>query len=387
MLIRGEVRFRIECERPEAFINRLRYDIAIIKLIKVNKNVLDFSTDYLSKCTVIDLANKMNVKLNIIYQKGLPVIIKKYRKRTGLLIGAILSLFCICFSSCLIWQVRVEGNTYVASKDIVENLDKLGVSEGRLIDKASLEHIYNSFLIKEPRISWISVNYDGTIAHVEVRETERVPERVDRDRNINIVAKCDGVVKRIDALDGEKAVQIGETVSKGQLLISSFMQTRKTGVIMKAARGSVWAITERTYEIIVPKISKEKKYTSKEKKYYTINVLGKSFELYLYKNYGFKLYDKSITTQQAKITDKLLLPFKITTEKVNEYTEKTREIDLSIAEKISLTELDKRINGELLSAEIVNKNKEVIETDNEYVFTYKMTCIENIAQEKEFQFE
>lgn len=323
----------------------------------------------------------------VLSEKGLPVIFNRIKRRYGLYFGAVVACVIIYFSSVVVWEVRVEGNETVSSADIERVLSSCGFSEGSVKNRSILEKLYNNYLISEPRISWISINFDGTVAHVEVKETKSIPEKLNREKNINIVASSDGVIKRIDVFDGSREVETGETVTKGQLLISSFVDTRKTGTLMKAARGNVWATTIHNYTIYVMKSSSVRNKSGFDECFRYLEVLGYEIPLNATFFNNKKISTTQVKNQRFSILNKYNFPFKITTESKFYYNTKETAIDKNTAKTIAENELKDRISMELNGAEIIKKDLTESEENEMYVFNYELLCIENIAKETEFQFQ
>lgn len=108
-------------------------------------------------------------------------------------------------------------------------------------------------------ISWLSVNVKGCTAHVQVVERKRPPEIVDRNARTNMVAARDGLVTRVEALDGKALVMAGSTVTKGQLLISGVADSKFGVVRFMQGRGRVYARTWYELSVRVPMTAVEKR--------------------------------------------------------------------------------------------------------------------------------
>ena len=370
----------------ENTINRLRSSLPIYSIKKEDLETYVFITGYTYKDVALSILEECKSETVSVQSGGLLFYIDMYKKRAGIWLGIVLSLFLLCISSVLIWEVRVSGNKYVDDADILLPLKQLGIAEGCFIDRDALENVYNSFLINEPRISWISVNFDGTIANVEVKETELPPEKLDRSKNYNIVANCDGTVKRIDVFDGKGEVGAGDFVAKGELLISSFAESRKTGVFMRAARGNVWATTVRNYEISVKKEQLLKKYDNKFKELNSVIMLGRKLPMYMPHDKSNNT-EKSIKRNRAMLFKTFQIPFIIETKTENYWQNEYVSISEKDAGYIAETELDKRIEKDLKNAVIIKKNNITKENESAYIFVYELECYENIACVREFDFE
>lgn len=380
----GKIKYRITCHSPEIFINKLRFFVPINNIVKPDISVIEFTTGYRYRHIVENIAKENNAKAETLWSYGCTVIADKYKKRLGLWLGVLFSIFAISVSSSMIWEVRVSGNENVPKEDIVRQLKLLGVSEGQFINKDILETVYNDFLINEPRISWLSVNFDGTVAKVQVKETNIIPQRSDRERNINIVAKCDGHIRRIDVFDGTAEVVPGEIVTKGQLIISSFVETRKTGEYMRAARGNVWATTLHKYEIIIPKNHSVTNITSDNIKKDSLIVLGKKIPLYFTGINDANDFEVDYKVKQISL---LGINLPVRSERMlysRTITEKNDLTHLS-AKDMAYDELGFRIERDLQNAEIVEIKEECIEEEERYCFVFELICIENISNSVDFE--
>lgn len=383
----GSVCIHIEGIAPEKLIGRLRPGVPMRKIQKTGTNGLQLYVMYRDRKKVEACARDICPNCTVTAEKarGLSVYFEKSRKRPGLYVGALAAFVLVYAAMGRVWDLRVEGNQTVEKADILETLEHLGVHEGMKKQTAELEYIYNSFLLAENRISWIAINYDGMIAHVEVKEAE--PKRLADKRTCNIVAACDGIVRRLDVLDGHAEVPVGETVKKGELLISAFVPTRETGTVMRSARGSVWAQTVHTYEIHISKNVQRKHYGAQKQTGYTVCLLGKELRLYKNNRSSDSLYGKSYERQPYRLFDRMDMPFDLQTETLCPYTFTESAVTLSQAEERASKELARRTEDELADAEIVKRELTYRENGEEYVFLFELTCVENIARSVAFEFE
>lgn len=66
----------------------------------------------------------------------------------------------------------------------------------------------------------MSLNLHGTRLEVQVREAVQPPELTQEEGHYHVVSKADGIVTRVETMDGEAAVKEGDTVTEGEILIS-----------------------------------------------------------------------------------------------------------------------------------------------------------------------
>jgi len=80
------------------------------------------------------------------------------------------------------------------------------------------------------------------VLSIDVRATHEAPWVYDASAEKNVVAAFDGVVTKIVAMEGTPAVQVGDVVQAGDVLIWGYEQ-RGGNLVRRAALGEVWADT------------------------------------------------------------------------------------------------------------------------------------------------
>lgn len=383
--VTGSVKITFECTNPERFINGVRGSYAIRDVERLTDREFCIECSFGDEKSLLRTAQKYSVVVKEKKYKGVLPFVYRYRKRAGIFLGLLMGVFVIWFSSLLVWEVRIEGNENISDEDIASRLESLGFKEGVLKHRVDLDRLHIDYLMSDDRISWIAVNFEGTVAHVEVKETVKAPEKLDKDKTVNIVAKRDGVIVRVDALDGGKEVQTGEVVTKGQLLISAFMETRKSGFVLRSARGNVFAKTVHDFEVRVPLKVWKKNYTGNSKKQTTLYILGKRVPLITFgkKNYEYQDTSKEIT--KLTLFETISFPVRVEIKHKTEYKPEIVTRNENDAKEIAMQKLEEKIEKELVDAKILSKNTDYTLEKNCVVLRCSVECIEDIAKELEFE--
>jgi similar to stage IV sporulation protein len=160
------------------------------------------------------------VSHHTVRRKGLPVLLSRYRRRVGLLIGLLVFVFLTSLSTRYVWEVTVSGNETLTDAEVMACLEDLGCGVGTYIPSVDFYEICHRFLLEKEEVSWISVNMVGTTARVELIESE-TKGNVENGGNgtpSNLIAERDGVVVRTETASGKLSVKAGDAVKKGQLL-------------------------------------------------------------------------------------------------------------------------------------------------------------------------
>ena len=249
-MIGASVRFALEGGFPERFLNEAAARGVSLWDIRQQGIVLTARCKAAQYHRLRPAARAASVRMRVSSRHGLPFVLRPFRKRAGLAVGAVCFIGLLLVLSSRIWTIRVEGNERVGEQAIREVLEPLGVYEGASFAAVDLAQVQLTALEQLPELMWLTVNVQGSTAVIEVKE--RQPSQpIAADGPSNIVATCDGIVTKIDAVTGQAAVKVGDAVTEGTLLISGVMDS-KVGPLLKRAEGVVTARTTRTLTVTVP---------------------------------------------------------------------------------------------------------------------------------------
>ena len=219
-----------------------------------------------------------------------------------------------------------------------------------------------------------------------MQERTKPEKRPDKKDVCNIVARCDGVITRLDVYSGGREVENGETVVKGQLLISSFFETRLSGYLLRRAKGSAFAKTSPVFEMHIPKEYAKETEDMQIHEKNTLSVLDFSFLL----DGGNALLNKRCvslekTSKRLSLFGIIQTPVYIENEKYTvcgtERVKRTKKEAQSIFDS-QYSEWKKSFSQE---AEILSEDFLFEETNDEYIFSCYLSCIENIGVDKPFK--
>lgn len=328
------------------------------------------------------VARKTRCRVRIVRKKGLPFIFNRYKKRKAFVAGAVLFIFAIYLLTMFIWAIEITGNNSVSTAAILENLAEKGVKTGVLKYGVNAEDAINNLMLSIKELGWASIEIKGTKVKVQVVERVLPPELVPKNEPCNIVAKRDGVIKSIIVNDGIEAVKVGDTVTKGQLLISGTIPVKNDPEKNRIVH-SMGVVTARTwYEAESPVLYKEieRTRTGKTANGYSLYVLGKKLHIYS-AGVSFYDYDKIETIKHLSIGKDMILPFGMIIDKYYETQTSERELDETTARQRAVDEALK------IAKKAIPDAAEIIKTDAYFYqgqsgLTVKITveCIEDIGE-------
>ncbi len=318
---------------------------------------------------------------------GLPFLMMKLSRRKGFAIGAILFFVILYLMSSFVWFVDVTGCDRMNPGTILEFAANQGVKAGvprREVDSTSLAR---AILAEFPNLSWVGVHLKGTTVNIEVAE-KALP--LAKSGITHLVAAEDALVTNIIVLAGEPLVSEGDTVAKGQMLV--------TGVIVSPygyeerdrgkrrvinAKGVVMGRVWRTYEGVLELVKEFETETGRVEKAGSLS-FG-PYELRIGpKSAPFQTYaeDKSVWEVSFSGGAKPLLRLSATT-----YRETEKFVEIADKEEVleSLKEaafanVKAKIPG---GAKILDEREELkYSKERKWVYTLTIETLEDIARER-----
>ncbi len=325
-------------------------------------------------------------RLRIIKKRGLPFKLHPLKGRWGVFCGMLFFVFFVSFMGGFIWNVTVIGNETLEASKIVDYLAQNGIRAGARWADTDKENLEFAVMADFEEVAWISINRFGCLAQVEIRETTPKPEIENNNVITNVTAKKDGVIVKVTALGGWSAVEAGDAVTAGDLLISGVYEPDEYSNPQKNhfahAHGSVIAKTDHEITVNIPREQSEKVYTAEEE-YKTLYFFGPEIPLYIDQE---KTNTVSEYQKKYLVLNDFRLPIGIYTETRRTYTEHKYSASDEELRNAAAAELEKREAAELQGCEIIGKNENEQITESGITLTVDYSLLEDIGEEKEIIF-
>ena len=257
---------------------------------------------------------------------GIPLLFERYKYRPGILVGAVIFFVTVLLSGRIVWDIDVTGNKTISDIEIIEALENRGFHPGIFINDVDFDMLQNDCLIDKDELAWVSVNMDGNLARVEVREKRVVPveDPPAEGRFANIIAAEDGMVEICRIKNGKAVVEYGDTVKKGELLVTGVIDVGEDSVRYEYADGEVLAKVYREIVSYVPFEYKQKIPTGEKKREIQLKIFGKSINLSHRGSIDGGIYGT------IKEEEKLSLPFGISLPVWMKNTEYSRLVEKTV---------------------------------------------------------
>lgn len=284
--IRGYVKIRIQGYSPERFLNLCRYHHILIWGLTPNGNAYEMYLTLEAFRKLRPIIRKTHTKVILLERYGLPFFIRRHRKRKTFLAGVLICIGLLFFYSSYIWDIHFEGNEKWTDQMLLEFLDTKEVSPGMPKNKVDCSQIVKDIRAQYDDIVWVSASIDGSRLRIQIKENEDTfreepteekgeghskvpiensPENNEEPPPTDLVASEDGVITSIITRSGVPLVHVGDTVKKGDILVSGRVEVLNdaaevTGYQYQQSDADIYADTQMTYRDQISLTYQEKIY-------------------------------------------------------------------------------------------------------------------------------
>lgn len=337
---------------PERCLNALTFsDLPFWELEKLDEFCVRF-TIYERDWTCVErTATRKQCQVKLVRKRGLRTTFAGISRRPFLFLGVAAAVLTALWIQNYMWFFQVEGTRDLEPDLILRLLDEEGVSFGAYGVGLNAEEVKNRMMLRIPELRWLAVNRDGGIVHVLVAEREEEAVSDDTQGVWNVVAARDGIITSVHVYNGFAQVKPGDTVSRGQLLVSGFADW-ETHIQATHAEAEVYAETMRTCEAVTQVQSSVKIYTGRTEVCKTLifqrnrrKISGNS------SIFGDKC-DKMIQIQQLTLPGGYVLPIWLETVTYSEYELMPVRLTQDQAERILMREVERENAGRMTAGQI-----------------------------------
>lgn len=338
--------------------------------------------------TVRELAEKCGCEAEICRRAGGSMELKKLRRRYVLWALPVLLLGLLLLSSLFVWQIEITGNETVSEIEILNALEDSGVYIGSFHPSFTSDNIRSLVLVKIPELKWISVSVLGSRAVIEVRERTEIPDLLEEDKGVKLIAAHSGIIETLEVLRGYPLLKKGQAALEQETLVDGAVPSSFGDIAILHASGRVFARTWQEITAVLPLEYEAKAPTGKEKTRYALETGGSRINFYSKSRILDVDYDTIISRRRLGVKGLFELPLiwvKETSLAYERVTESRTEDEARlILEQRLEKELSERLGKE---GSVVGSAFTFSLVDGFAVCTLRAECLQNIAQEKEMSAE
>lgn len=383
--LRGYLIISAESFFPERFINLcMRKGIYLWDVKKEGKSKIGLCVSVRGFRRMREPARSTKTRVHIEKRCGLPLFLHKYRHRKAFAAGIVIFLSVVIFLCSFIWSIEIRGLKKIDEKELRNVLNSCGIDIGVIKYNKNITQIKDRILTQIPELSWVWVYINGTRAVVEVKEKTEKPEIVPADVPCNVVAARDGVIYDYIVKRGSTVVKRGDTVKKGDLLISGAVDRGRAGVGFVHSEASVKARTWHEKTDCFDLFKKEEIKSGQFTKRYSLGLFGLKVPLWIGNKEIYERSTEEENVHQLKLWGDFYLPVYFSEKIIEETTEEITSLTEDQAKEYFGNKLFLQIKEELPEGtEIINKQYlHTINKQGKIQVTCIAECVEEISEYK-----
>lgn len=274
-MLQGKVFLELREGNPDRFLNLCQHkNLPIFDFYETQQNESHFYTlkmyarDY-KKLSVILRKTKCRVRIK--KKLGPIFLFGKYRNRLVFLMGGIYFLWFLFVLTTYLWSIEIEGGFCHTKEEMLHYLKENQIMVRQKISRIHCSDIEKKIRLDYPDITWVSVERKGSKLLVSLKEVSQIKKDETYDAPCDLCATTDGIVETILCEQGTAMVHKGDSVKKGDVLISGLIQIQneygeEISSSYVCAKGIIKLKCIKKYTYRLPALRIEKQYTKNERK-------------------------------------------------------------------------------------------------------------------------
>lgn len=296
----GSVHVSFRSPRPERIINAMRKMGLPFRKLFVSDREASFEILFFRRGMLLPFLETVSPTEQItLTERGLPALVRRYRRRWGFFAGIALFFASLLLANCFIWGIDINGVTQDPEL-LFASLSDAGLSPGVWSRNMDTDGLARSFLVLHPEYAYAGIRLIGMRALVELRSAEEIDRTDPAAGYSNLVSEGSGRVLRCEVMAGEKLVRPGDLVKPGDLLVSGIRRTENGSFLPTRARGRVFCETEEAFEVFIPFETKETVFTGREEERESFFLLGRCI-FFTGENSSFADYEKQVFFEPVRL--------------------------------------------------------------------------------------
>lgn len=384
--MRGYLLVHLTGYAPERFLNMCGKRNILIWNLQTTEDGYLFYISVEAYKSLRPILKKTRTKARIKERHGMPFYMYRYRGRKMFVLGVLLFIGMLFYTSRFIWNIEINGNSYLSEETLLEFLAEEEADFGTKIadiDCAKLEETLRS---DYPEVIWTSIKIYGTKLTVDIQESLLSEQSYGaKDEEVcDIVAAKDGIITYMITRHGTPVAKVGAEVKKGDCLVSGEITINSdygevAGYLYERADADINAQVTYTYEELISRSYKEKVYTEEPEQHYAMQI-GDVVIKNPFVATPEGLYDETIENMQLCLGENFYFPLFLKKITYNAYVLEKKEYTEEEAKKVAEAHfLQYLTNLEEKGIQIIGKNVMIKSVNQNYLVSGTVTAVESIV--------
>ena len=333
---------------------------------------------------ILRLCEKRGASVRQIRNNGLYWLGRRLLKRPILVCGMLLLLFLTLWLPGRVLFVRVEGNSAIPTRKILDEAAKCGIGFGATRRDVRSEQVKNRLLGAIQELQWAGINTEGTVAVIQVRERADEQQITENSGFGHIVAVRDGVITSCTATRGSLLCAPGQAVQSGDVLISGYTDCGLT-IRAEQAEGEIYALTSRELDAIMSQERTLRLINTGAAKKISL-LLGKK-RINLWKDSGIwdSTCDRMYEEYYITLPGGFQLPMAFLVERYVLWETGTETIPQTDAQQILLDFGESYLHRQMLAGKVLKEEHTFLSDDGQMTMAGQYICMEMIGKMQRLQ--
>ena len=166
-------------------------------------------------------AKKYQCRTRIIQRKGIYFLLKKTVSRKSITVSAVSVLIYIFLFSKLIWRIDVISPDSQINNAVYNLLHNNDVYAGAVFSQEKNQNIIQQIFMDVEDVGYVTMNFYKGVLTCKVDPVTERKQYLENLASGNITASQNGVIEDLRIYSGFSDIKTGQTVTKGQILVSS----------------------------------------------------------------------------------------------------------------------------------------------------------------------
>ena len=278
-MIRKYYKIKVKGKNVRRFIKTLYMRKVNLNSIEIGENFFTAIVDSVNLEKILNI--KTYYKIEIIDSVGFLHFKNLIKENSAFLFSFLIGILFFSLLSNIIFDVVVVTDDSEIKKIIVDELYKNNIKKYSFVKSyKSIQEIKSKLLDSfNDKIEWLEIERIGTSYYVRL-EKRIIKDLKTESKFRHVIAKRDGIIKKIVAHDGEIVTKTNDYVSKGTLLISGEIHKGEDIKGNIPASGDVYAEVWYKVKVTLPINYYEKKYTGNNKNVINFRFLNNSYNVF-----------------------------------------------------------------------------------------------------------
>lgn len=397
---KGYVYVQLTGYAPERFLNLCGNRDILIWNLKPCEDGYYFCISVQGFRLLKPILKKTKTRVKIIKKYGMPFTAFRYRKRKFFGAGIFLFGILLYYMSGFVWNIEVNGNSYLSEEVILDFLKEENCAFGAKKTDISCQTLEEELRSCYSEVIWTSIKIYGTKMTVDIQENLLPEEQYTKadDTVYDIAAAKDGIIKSIITRSGTPLTAAEAEVKKGDILVSGRLEIQNDDgevgqYLYNSANADIIAEVTYNYQDVIDADYVDAAETGREETDYALRFFHTTIKNPFFHT-DYEDYTLVSETFQLHLTDNFYLPVYLIKQTYQEYknTPKTHteeEIRQIAAKNLNnyITDLEEK-GIQIMEKNVIIKSKNgkyVVNgtiTARESIVSYQPTEITNITSEE-----